>query len=136
MSDTPRILEGDSVLPPMGSPNGGSRWEPKRRDKPKRRTKAASGRFGTLNAFVDETLGQLDRTAACVWLVLFRDTKPDGNARTGQTDIARRVGVSVRAVYRALRRLRESDLLTVVQKGRLNVGPTVYRIKAAPDAHP
>ena len=130
MSTKPGILEGDSVLPPMGSPDRGSRREPERRDKPKRRAKGASGRFGTLNAFVDETLRQLDRTAACVWLLLFRDTKPDGTACTGQTDIARRVGVSVRAVYRALRRLRESGLLIVVRKGRLNVGPTVYRIRA------
>ena len=33
----------------------------------------------------------------------------------------------------ALRVLRERGLLTVVRKGRLNVGPTVYRVRAVPE---
>ncbi|MFQ5807588.1 MAG: helix-turn-helix domain-containing protein [Phycisphaerae bacterium] len=131
MSVKPRILEGADVLPAL-EPAGGL---PRRTAKPSKRPKGkcGAGRFGVLNAFVDVTLRELDRTAAAVWLVLFRDTKPNGLACTSQTDIARRAGVSVRTVYRALRRLVRLGLLVVVRKGRLNVGASVYRLRATAD---
>ena len=40
-----------------------------------------------------------------MWLVLWRYTKPDRLARTGQADIARRAGVTDRAVRDALEEL-------------------------------
>ena len=49
----------------------------------------------------------LTRAEAAVWFILYRDTKPDGTARTGQTDLARRAGCNVRSVGRALARLIE-----------------------------
>jgi len=128
MSTARRILTGADVLPPMES-------EPSPAKKPpKRKPKSASGRFGMLNRFVDESMRTLDGTAACVWFVLYRDTKRDGTTRTGQTDIARRVGCSVRSVRRAIRRLQDRDLLIVVRTGRLNVGPTIYRVRAGPNS--
>lgn len=64
-----------------------------------------------------------------MWLVLYRDTKPGGLARTSQTDLARRTGRSVRTVYAALHKLEKLGLLTVVRKGGLNVGATIYRVR-------
>ena len=62
------------------------------------------------------------------WLILFRDTKADGTARTGQRDIARRAGLSVRVVQKAVAQLEATALIEVVRHGRLNGGPTVYRV--------
>ncbi len=121
MSDGAPVLHGCDVLPPQ---------KPAKTAKPKRSAKSASGRFGVLNTFVDVTLRELDRTAGLVWLVLYRDTRPDGLARTAQADIARRVGVSPRTVRTAVKRLEACDLLTVVFRGGLNRGPSIYRVRA------
>jgi len=96
--------------------------------KPKRRTR--SERFAALNAFVDFGIAdaKLTPAEALVWLVLFRDTKANGLARTGQTDIARRAGLSVRGVKKAIQALNAKGMVHVLNRGRLNVGPSVYRV--------
>ena len=94
--------------------------------KPKRRTR--SERFATLNAFADFTLAGLTGAEAKVWLILFRDVKGTGTARTGQADIARRAGLSPRGVRKALDKLQAKGLVAVVHRGRLNAGPSVYRV--------
>lgn len=98
--------------------------------KPKRR--ARSERFAVLNAFVDFGIADADLTPAeaLVWLVLFRDTKGTGTARTGQTDIARRAALDVRTVRRAVASLTAKGILETVRRGRLNVGPSVYRVRS------
>ncbi len=88
----------------------------------------AGGRWATLNGFVDGILGSLTPAAAATWLVLFRDTKPNGLARASQIDIAHRAGVSDRAVRVALRELRKRGLVTVVHKGGVSRGPSTYRV--------
>ncbi len=65
---------------------------------------------------------------APVWLALFRDTKPDGVARTSQADLARRVGAHVCTIKRAVARLCGRGLLTVVFRGSLRKGPSAYRV--------
>ena len=94
--------------------------------KPARRKTA--NRFAVLNAFLDFTAGALTRAEVLVWLILFRDTKPDGTARTSQVDLARRAGVNVTTVKRAVAGLRRRRLLTVVFRGSLRRGPSAYRI--------
>jgi CRP-like cAMP-binding protein len=94
----------------------------------KRRTR--SGRFTLLNSFVDVTLRELSGAEAKVWLVLFRDAQKDGTVRASQTDIARRSGLTVRAVKKAIRRLKSQGLIQVLRQGRLNVGPSQYRLRA------
>ena len=91
------------------------------------RKRNAAGRFQTLNAFVDVSIAELCRGDIAVWLILFRDTR-NGTARTGQTDIARRAGMSVRGVAKCLRRLESAGLLRVVYRGGLNRGPSRYRV--------
>ena len=86
-------------------------------------------RFAVLNAFVDCTLAELTGGEAKVWLILFRDTKAaTGTARTGQTDIARRAGINTRTVRYVLASLESKGMIRVVHRGRLNVGPSTYRV--------
>jgi hypothetical protein len=82
-----------------------------------------------LNAFTDCALAGLTGAEAKVWLILFRDVKAaTGTARTGQADIARRAGLSVRSVKLALRRLGGKGMVRVVRRGRFNGAPSVYGI--------
>jgi hypothetical protein len=97
---------------------------PKARDRSK--AKRSAGRFATLNFFLDVTLRTLSRSEAAIWLLLFRDTKPNGLARTGQADLARRSGCDIGTVKRALAKLAAKRLLSVVRRGRSGVGPTIY----------
>ncbi len=96
-----------------------------RRPTTKRRS---SMRFEVLSAFVDEGLKHLNPHDAVVWFVLYRDTKPDGTARTAVDDIARRGGINRRTVLRSLRRLEQRRMLQVVRRGGLNRGASSYRV--------
>ena len=96
--------------------------------KPKRRG-GRGERFAVLNAFADCALADLTGAEAKVWLILFRDVKAaTGTARTGQADIARRAGLEPRTVRRALTSLEAKGMVHVVHRGRLNAGPSVYRV--------
>ena len=75
-----------------------------------------------LNAFVDFTLQELSRTEAGLARALFRDTKPDGTARTSQADLARRAGVNVRTVKRAVAGLERRGLLARGVPGQSRAG--------------
>ncbi len=100
--------------------------------KPTAKRKTTGKRFEVLNSFVDETLSTLCRGDIAVWLVLYRDTR-DGTARTAQSDIGRRSGLSVRGVVKALRRLEKHGLLKVVYQGGLNRGMSRYRVFPLPE---
>ena len=92
----------------------------------------SKGRFAILNAFVDYSLASLDHPSRAVWLVLYRDTRPDGLARTAQGDIARRIGMSVPTVKRAVHKLETLGLLTVAYRGGLGGRLSVYRVHPLP----
>ena len=95
--------------------------------KPKRQ-RATADRFATLNAFVDCSLIGLTRTEVLTWLVLYRDTR-NGVVKTSAGDVARRIGASRRSVTTALGKLRQRGLLTLIRRGGLNQGPSVYRVE-------
>jgi len=98
--------------------------------KPKRRG-GRGERFAMLNAFADIALANLTGAQVKVWLILFRDVKATtGTARTGQADIARRAGLKPRMVRYALSSLKAKGLVSVVRRGRLNSGPSVYRVRS------
>src|SRR5690606_21475140 len=82
---------------------------------PKR--KEASGRFQTLNTFVDESARLVSTTAQTVWMVLWRDTHTDGIANVSHSRIADRLGISRRTVIRAINELEKQGLVTVVKRG-------------------
>jgi len=129
-----RVLPPGAVLPPLVTPDAG-KGAPTRPAGRKggrthaRRPRRHSGRFAVLNGFVDGIMGTLPRAAALVWVCLWRDTKPDGLARTAVTDLARRVGGDRRTVLRALRLLADRGLLDVVRRGGLGRGVSAYRAK-------
>lgn len=92
---------------------------------PKRRSRL---RFEILNAFVDGGIKGLSRSEIVVWLILFRDTKPDGTARASLADLARRGGMDRQTASRAVGRLTKRKMLQVLKRGGLNRGPSVYRV--------
>jgi hypothetical protein len=100
--------------------------------KPSKAKGPARGRFAVLNAFVDYSLAALDHPSRSVWFVLYRDTRPDGLARTAQADIARRIGMSVSTVKRAVRQLETLGLLTVRYRGGLGGRLSVYCVRPIP----
>jgi hypothetical protein len=121
---TPCIIpvgQEPQALEPAGAPWPG---------KPNRgKGKAATrGRFQCINAFIDATMGTLTPAERSVWLILWRDTKPNGLAETSQADLARRGGVSDRAVRFALAALCGKGLVAVVRRGSLRRGPSSYRV--------
>ncbi|MCO6045907.1 helix-turn-helix domain-containing protein [Aeoliella sp. ICT_H6.2] len=111
--------------PPMHSPKPKSGQRGENRKPTDRRTTA--GRFAVLNEFVDCSLAGLTKSELLVWLVLYRDTR-SGAARTAQSDIARRSGVSIRSVQTAIAKLVTRGLLKCVHRGGLNIGPSRYRV--------
>jgi hypothetical protein len=117
------ILPADATLRPEEEPA-----RPAPAAKPKRQG-GRTERFAALNAFTDCALADLTGAETKAWLILFRDVKAaTGTARTGQADIARRAGLSRRGVQVALDRLRAKGLITLVRRGRLNAGPSAYRV--------
>jgi hypothetical protein len=95
---------------------------------PTRRTtkRRSSLRFEMLNAFVDAGMKGLSPSEIVVWLILYRDTKPGGTARTAVDDMARRGGLGRRTVLRALAGLEHKRMLRVEHRGGLNRGPSRY----------
>ena len=87
-----------------------------------------SERFQVLNDFVDVQMRELSHAAVRAWLVLYRDTKPNGLAKTGLTDLARRAGFSLSTAKRAVRELVDRGLAKPVHRGRKGSGPSVYRV--------
>ena len=129
-----KALPPGAVLPPLVAPGGAkdARTRPGRRKGRRthtRRRQRHYGRFAVLNGFVDGHMGTLPRAAALTWVCLWRDTKPDGLARTAVTDLARRVGGDRSTVIRALRLLVERGRLEVVRRGGLGRGVSTYRVK-------
>lgn len=93
-------------------------------------TPKSKHRFETVNTFIDVTMRGVTARAAQVWLILWRDTKPNGLARTGVSDLARRAGCSVSTAKRALAELRRLGLIVVVTRGHEGGGLTCYRLVA------
>lgn len=73
-----KFLPGCSVLPPLEPPKPRAAATPKAKSAHRKQTR---GRFDQINAFTDATLRHLDRGEIAVWLILWRDIKPNGLAR-------------------------------------------------------
>lgn len=126
----PRVLENCDVLPALDDSPSATPREPKPSTRRKAKEKRSSaGRFQSINAFIDVTMAGLTPAARSVWLILWRDTKPTGLAQTSQESLARRAGVTDRAVRTALQLLVSAGLLTVVHRGSLRAGASIYRVR-------
>jgi hypothetical protein len=116
-----RLTPGNGLPPsPHRGHQGGAKGKPAGRK--------TAGRFAVLNAFADYTLAALTRSELAVWLLLWRDTKPNGVAHTSQADLARRAGVNVRTVKRTVASLYRRGLVVLVYRGSLRRGPSTYRV--------
>jgi hypothetical protein len=125
MSALPRVLAVGEEAPPLNPTPANDRHTGKGKPKGKR---ISAGRFQCINAFIDATMGTLTPAERSAWLILWRDTKPNGLAKTSQASMARRAGVSDRSIRTALRRLEGKGLATVVHRGSLRRGPSIYRV--------
>ena len=96
--------------------------------KPASKQSGQGDRWSTLNAFVDGVMGQCTEAEVRVWLVLYREVKPGGQARVGMTDIARRTGMTRRGVVNAINGLKRRRLIEVVTRGTINGSPNSYRL--------
>jgi hypothetical protein len=83
--------------------------------------------FRNLAGFVDEGVRTLQRSELAIYLILIRDTRPDGTARAGLNDLAARGGMSKRSASRAVQILINRDVLRVVRRG-VTGKPTLYTI--------
>lgn len=129
---TPRIIAVGQEPAPLEGPDLAPRSNGQHRRGEGAQPKGqATGRFRTLNAFVDGALADLTRAEIATWLTLFRDVR-DGTARTGYSDLARRAGLDRRSVGRALRRLKARGLIAVICRGGLGRGPSRYRVCGVP----
>ncbi len=84
-------------------------------------------RFQVLNDFVDLGLADLSRSEIAVYLILFRDTRPSGLARTSLTEFSRRGGMSERQVSRALAKLIGRGAVHVIRRG-IRAKATLYSL--------
>jgi predicted transcriptional regulator len=126
MGDKCKVLPGCTILPPIDAKPPPMKDSPEP-PQPRKGRKETRDRFTVLNQFVDFTMVNLPKNDVAVWLILYRDTR-NGEAKTGQSDIARRAGISKRTVKRAVKRLELRGLITVVRRGGLNRGVTSYRV--------
>lgn len=94
------------------------------------------GRFQVLNDFVDVSMRGVSDRAVRAWLVLYRDTKPNGAAASGLTDIARRAGYSHKTAQRAVNELIKRGLARRIVCGGKGKGPNVYRVVGGADSAP
>jgi DNA-binding MarR family transcriptional regulator len=83
--------------------------------------------FKTLADFVDDGVRSLTRSELAVYLILMRDTKPDGTARAALTDLATRGGMTKDSAARAVRSLVKRGVLQVVRPG-VSRKPTLYTV--------
>jgi hypothetical protein len=82
--------------------------------------------FETFNPFVDLGIRTLSRAEIVAYLILLRDTKPDGTARTSLGSIAARGGISRRQAIRAVQALVGRGAVEVVRHGGRGIGATTY----------
>ena len=68
--------------------------------------------------------------------MLFRDVKGTGLARMAHQQIALCIGRKRRTVVRAIKELEKAGLITVVERGGLNRGPSTYRLHGSPQRVP
>lgn len=122
------MMRNGGTLPAMEVPTPVSETS----KRPRKKNPQSAGRFQTMNEFVDFSARLVDTTAQAVWLVLFREVKPSGVACVSFGQIAERTGVSRRTAIRAVKHLEDAKLVTVAKRGRLNEGPSTYRVHGRP----
>jgi DNA-binding MarR family transcriptional regulator len=83
--------------------------------------------FQNLAGFVDKGVRTLSRSELATYLILLRDTQPDGTARASLNDLAERGGMSRKSASRAIGSLVAKGVLRIVRRG-VPGKATVYSI--------
>jgi hypothetical protein len=136
MSDPPLMPPG-TWLPPLVRADEPERLSTptesrKGRKSSRRGSSDGAGRFAVVNHFVDNRMGTLPRGAALVWLTLWRDTQPNGLARSSIAWLAERIGCNRSTVVRAIRLLAKQGLVEIARRGGVNRGASTYRVRSGP----
>ena len=126
MNDSDIILVGEE-------PESGETTQPlpsaNKKKPPTQSKNRAVNRLKMENDFLDKVGMKLKPTTRYVWLLLLRDTKPDGTAQTAITDLARRSDVSTRSIDTALKELKQAKAIEVIRRGSPESGPSIYRVR-------
>ena len=125
------ILRNGGTLSPCGT----ERNEHHSRVKAQKPKQISTGRFQTMNSFVDHSARFVDTTAQATWLVLFREIR-NGRATISQGQIAERIGVSRRTAIRAIQHLEDAGLIMVVKRGKIGGGSSTYQVHGTPQHTP
>lgn len=140
-ADLSALVDGDEVVRrvearPAGATTAGTSRSrsrsPARSSTSSPARRASRERFATFNAFIDTVARHLSPLEVVVWTIVFRDCR-DGTASTSGRDLARRSGCSLRAVYAAVKRLRDARLITAVKLSTNKGEPSVYAVHPEPD---
>lgn len=121
------MMRGGRTLPSVGS----SETLPVQATASRKRNPKSMGRFQDINAFVDVTMAQLNRSELTTWLALFRFA--DGKTSVAQASvetIAARTGTSRQHTHKAIASLESKGLVERLRTGTVNSGASVYRIHA------
>jgi hypothetical protein len=122
---------GGAFVPGRENPTAAPARKPLTSEPKEKRPHRAGGRFEMINTFVDNTMRRLSHRASLAWVILWRDTKPNGLAQTGVAYLARRMGCSHATAKRALSELRKQELIEIAERGRKGGETNSYRITEA-----
>lgn len=81
----------------------------------------AKERWLTVNEFIDFSMRDLTPVQIKVWMILFRDTKKNGWAKTTMRDMAVRAGAGLKFINKAVKDLEAKGLLKVKRDDRYHV---------------
>ena len=96
----------------------------------KKRLLSKTDKFKTMNHVVDhwDEFDGLKPVDMSIWLIMFRFER-DGFCRVSQSLITKKCDVAINTVRSSIKRLINSGLITVVEKGATNRNVTKYRLK-------
>ena len=91
-------------------------------------------RFNTINTVCLSIFNDkhIRPTARLVWLILWRNARPDGKVRLSYNRIAEETGLSRRHCVTLVDKLIEQGLLKLLKKGRMPDRANLYAIKIYP----
>lgn len=96
--------------------------------KGKGKSPETTARFKIMNEFADFSAKSVSVMAQAAWWILFRETKPNGLAKMSFNQLAEAIGKKRRATIYAIQELEKTGLLTVVRRGSLKAGASIYRV--------
>lgn len=79
-------------------------------------------RWWFLTSFIDKSMTELSNAEIVIWLMLWRDTKKNGLAKTSISYLAKRSGMTERMIRKGIRSLIENGMLKRIKRGGTSNG--------------